>query len=109
MVYIQYKVQSYWWLFSIAAGGPCRPLKSLPQKYRNLDCYTCYISLESYESCDSIDISHFKIESQKQVHSTSLSDHERVNNVNVNRDYSPNKAQSCPVMQYIPTKIVWLH
>ena len=32
-----------------------------------VDCYTCHISLENYESCDSIDISHFKIDLQQQV------------------------------------------
>ena len=71
--------------------------------------FRCHTSLESYDSCDSIDVNHFKIESQQQVQSTSLSDHELVNNVKLNSNYSPKRTQRKWLSWVHVASLVWIH
>ena len=52
-----------------------------------LSGYSCYTSLESKDSCDSIDANHFKIQSQQQVQSMPLSDHQQTNNYKIQATY----------------------
>ena len=61
-------------------------------------------SLESYDSRACIAVIHFKIKSQQQVQSTSLSGHKYIHNI-----FHPQRFRYGPGMQNIPSNLVWLH